>query len=147
MTSAQENNPQQGSLQEQNIAIARRFYKGVYNQGQEDGLNELISSDYLDYGHNLPGRGIEGAKADFRNRQGIFSNGHFTIDDLIALGDQVVVRWTGRLTHTGKFMGVAPTGKTIDLTGISIYQLANGKLTETRNAVNWLTLLQEIGAV
>lgn len=147
MTFVQENNPQQGSLQEQNTAIIRRFYEEVYNQGREDVLDEIISSDYLDYGHNPPGRGIDGAKADFRSGQGIFGNVHFTHHNLIALGDQVVVRWTGSLTHTGKFMGVAPTGKTIDLTGISIYRLANGKLTETRNAVNWLTLLQEIGAV
>lgn len=146
MTFIQENNLQ-GSLQEQNKAIVRRFYEEVYNQGREDVLDEIISPDYLDYGHNPPGRGIEGAKADFRSGQGIFSNVHFVIGDLIALGDQVVVRWTGNLTHTGEFMGVAPTGKTIDLTGISIYQLADGKLTETRNAVNWLTLLQEIGAV
>lgn len=147
MTFIQENNLQQGSLQEQNKAIVRRFYEEVYNQGREDVLDEIISPDYLDYGHTPPGRGIEGAKADFRSGQGIFSDVHFTLDDLIAVGEQVVVRWTGNLTHTGEFMGVAPTGKTIDLTGISIYRLSNGKLTETRNAVNWLTLLQEIGAV
>jgi hypothetical protein len=101
MTFVQENNPQQGSLQEQNTPIIRRFCKEVYNQGREDVLDEIISSDSLDYGHNPSGRGIEGAKADFRSEQRIFSNVYFTIDDLIALGAQAVVRWTGSLVLNG----------------------------------------------
>lgn len=147
MTFVQQNNVQGSNVQEQNKAIVQRFYEEVYNQGREEVLDEIIAPDYLDYGHNPPGRGIEGAKADFRSGQGVFSDVHFTIDDLIAVGDQVVVRWTGTLTHTGEFMGIAPTNKTIDLTGISFYRVANGKLLETRNAVNWLNLLQEIGAM
>lgn len=135
------------SVEAENAAVVRRFYEEVFNQGQEAVLDEIISPDYLDYGHNPPGRGIEGAKADFRGGAAYFSNAHFTIYDLIATGDRVVVRWTGTLKHTGDFMGVPASGKTVTLTGISLYQAANGKLLETRNAVNWLDLLQQLGVV
>jgi predicted ester cyclase len=133
--------------EEQNKAIVRRFYEEVFNQGQESVLDEIIAPNYLDYGHNPPGQGIEGAKADFHGGAAYFSNPHFVIDDLIASGDQVVARWTGTLTHTGEFMGVPASDKSVTLTGISIYRVADGKLLETRNAVNWLDLLQQLGAL
>ncbi len=132
---------------EENQAVVRRYYDEVFNQGREEVLDEIIAPDYTDYGHNPPGRGIEGAKADFRGGAAYFSNGHFTIDDLIATGDQVAARWTGTLTQTGDFMGVPASDKTVTLTGISFYRVANGKILETRNAVNWLDLLQQLGAM
>lgn len=135
------------SVEEQNKAVVQRYYEEVFNQGQEAVLDEIISPDYRDYGHNPPGRGIEGAKEDFHSGAAYFSNAHFTIDEMLATGDQVVVRWTGTLKHTGDFKGVSATGKTVTLTGISLYRVADGKLLETRNAVNWLDLLQQLNAV
>jgi predicted ester cyclase len=135
------------SIEEDNKTVVRRFYEEVFNQGQEAVIDEIVAPDYMDYGHTPPGKGPEGAKQDFRGIAGAFSNPHFTIDDLIATGDQVIARWTGTFTHTGEFAGVAPTGKSLMLTGMSIYRLANGQLLETRNAVNWMPLLQELGAI
>lgn len=135
------------SVEEQNKAVVRRYYEEVFNQGQESVLDEIISPDYMDYGHNPPGRGIEGAKEDFHSGAAFFSDAHFTIDDMLAMSDQVVVRWTGSLKHIGEFMGVPATGKTVTLTGISMYRVTDGKLLETRNAVNWLDLLQQLNAV
>lgn len=135
------------SVEEQNKAVVRRYYEEVFNQGQEAVLDEIISPNYVDYGHNPPGRGIEGAKADFQSGAAYFSAAHFTIDDMLAINDQVVVRWTGTLKHSGEFMSVPATGKTVTLTGISMYCVADGKLLETRNAANWLDLLQQLNAV
>jgi predicted ester cyclase len=135
------------SAQEDNIAIVRRFYEEVFNQGREEVIDEVISLDYVDYGHEPPGRGTEGAKQDFRGATSVFSNTHYTIDELIATGDRVIVRWTGNYVHSGKFAGIAPTNKPVSLTGISIYRVVNGQIQETRNAVNWLSLLQQLGAI
>jgi len=134
-------------VEEDNKAVVRRFYEEVFNQGREEVIDEIIASDYLDYGHTPPGRGREGVREDMRGMGAAFTNGHFTIDDLVAIGDQVVARWTGALTHTGTFAGVSPTNKSLSLTGISIYRVANGQILETRNAVNWMPLLQELGAI
>jgi predicted ester cyclase len=70
----------------------RRFYEGVFNQGNEAIIDETVAPDYMDYGHNPPGQGPEGAKADFRGGRAVFSDVHFTIDDMLATGDQVVTR-------------------------------------------------------
>lgn len=135
------------SQAEDNKAIVRRFYEEVFNQGREEVIDEIISPDYVDYGHEPPGRGTEGAKQDFRGATSVFSNTHYTIDELIATGDQVVARWSGTYIHSGDFAGIPATGKSVSLTGISIYRLANGQIQETRNAVNWLGLLQQLGAI
>lgn len=110
-------------------------------------IDEIISPDYVDYGHEPPGREPEGAKQDFRGATAAKSNTHYTIDELIATGDRVVARWSGKYIHSGDFAGIPATGKSVSLTGISIYRVANGQIQETRNAVNWLGLLQQLGAI
>lgn len=135
------------STEENNKAIVRRFYEEVFNQGREDVIDEIISPDYIDYGHEPPGKGTEGAKQDYRGATSVFSNTHYTIDELIATGDQVVARWTGTYIHSGDFAGIKATGKSVSLTGISIYRVANGQIQETRNAVNWMGLLQQLGVI
>lgn len=135
------------SQEEDNKAIVQRFYEEVFNQGREEVIDEIISPDYVDYGHEPPGKGPEGAKQDFRGATSVFSNTHYTIDELIATGDRVTVCWTGTYIHSGEFAGIAPTNKPVSLTGISIYRVANGQIQETRNAVNWLGLLQQLGAI
>jgi predicted ester cyclase len=134
-------------METDNQKVVERYYEEVYNQGKEDVLDEIISPDYMDYGHNPPGRGIEGAKADFRGGAAYFGEGHFTLDEVLSMGDRVVVRWTGNMTHTGDFMGVPASGKKVSLTGMSLYRVADGKILETRNAVNWLDLLKQLDAV
>src|SRR5690349_377093 len=60
-----------------------------------------------------------------------FPDKHFTLEDVLAEDDRVVLRWTIRATHLGEFwtpVGIAqPTGKPIKLTSMVIYRLANGK--------------------
>lgn len=133
--------------QEENIAVVKRFYEEVFNQGREEVIDEIISPDYIDYGHEPAGRGPEGAKQDYRGATAVFSNTHYTIDELIATEERVIVRWTGNYVHSGEFAGIAPTNKPVSLTGISIYRVAKGQIQETRNAVNWLGLLQQLGAI
>lgn len=49
------------SLEEDNKSVVKRFYEEVFNQGQEEVIDEIISPDYVDYGHEPPGKGPEGA--------------------------------------------------------------------------------------
>ena len=59
-----------------------------------------------------------------------FPDTHYEVDDLIAGGDKVVVRWRLLGTHQGDFRGTAPTGRPIELKGIAIYRVEGGKLME-----------------
>jgi predicted ester cyclase len=66
---------------------------------------------------------------------------------MIVEGDKVVTRWSSRGTHKGELQGIAPTGREITSSGISISLIANGKIVEER--VNWdnFGLMKQLGAI
>jgi len=70
---------------------------------------------------------------------------NFTIEDMIAEGDKVVVRWTNHNVHHGPFMGFPATGKSAIASGIDIHLLRNSKLAEHWDAVDTLSVLQQLG--
>jgi predicted ester cyclase len=76
-----------------------------------------------------------------------FPDLHFTIEDIIAEGDTVVVRQTARGTHQGDLMGIPPTGKQVSGTGITITRVVNGKAVEDWFNGDDLGLLQQLGVV
>lgn len=131
---------------EANQKIVRRFYE-AFNQKDEKIIDEVISSDYIDFGHKPPGRGPSGAKDDFRKFLGGFEDAHFEIDELVGSGDRVVARWTCKGTHTGDFVGIPATRKQVTVGGISMYRLRDGKIVETRNSPDILGLLVQLGVV
>lgn len=130
----------------ENEAVVRRFYDEVFNQQREDVIHEIIAPDYVDYGHNPPGRGPQGALDDYRGVMAVSNDARYEIEDLVAGGDTVAVRWTGHLSHTGPIAGVEPTGKKLTLPGMSFYKVRNGRIVETRNQADMLGLLTQLGA-
>jgi predicted ester cyclase len=67
---------------------------------------------------------------------------------MVAEGDRVVVRYTLRGTHEGTTrMGVAPTGKEVTASIIGILKLADGKIVEMWTNVDFLGLMQQMGAI
>jgi len=124
------------SVQE-NKALVRREQEELWNHtGDLDAAEELF----------VPGQ-AEAAKqeaADFRRG---FPDVVSTVEDLIAEGDKVVARWRSRATHQGNYMGIAPTGKEVEFTGISFYRVEAGRIAETWNEEDELGLMRQIGAV
>ena len=76
-----------------------------------------------------------------------FPDLHFTVEDQIAEGDMVANRVTARGTHQGEFMGIAPTGKQVTVTGITIDRIAGDKLEESWASWDFLGLMQQLGAI
>lgn len=70
-----------------------------------------------------------------------------TIEDIIAEGETVVARWSYRGAHRGDLSGIAPTGKQVALSGVTIARFANGKMVE--GYVNWdaLGLMHQLGVM
>ena len=59
----------------------------------------------------------------------------------------MVVRWTWRATHKGEYMGIAPTGKQVTLTGIAISRVVDGKTVEEWGEMDNLGMMQQLGVV
>ena len=114
-----------------NLNAVQRFYD-AYNNKDAAILNEVIADDYVDYGHEPPGRGLQGAKSDHQEIARSLADARFDIDEMFGTDDRVAVRWNLHATHTGPFAGVAPTQK---------------KITETRNLPDLLALFTQLGTI
>src|SRR5215831_12422409 len=129
-----------------NLNAVQLFYD-AYNKKDETILSQVIADDYVDYGHEPPGRGLQGAKSDHQEVARGLADARFDIDEMFGAEDRVVVRWNLHATHTGPFAGVPPTQKKIAVRGISLYRLRDGKITETRNLADLLALFTQLGTI
>ncbi len=132
---------------EENKTLVRR-YQEIYNSNDLETLTEVLSEDLLTpkIMMGIPS-GIEGAKAAHHIMLAGFPDFQTVIDDLIAEGDEVVARITMTGTHTGNFMGIPPTGKHVEFTGIYIARIANGKIVEHWGEEDGLGLLTQLGVM
>ena len=133
---------------EQNKALVRRFFEEGLSTGNMAVLEAMLDANFTLHGAPPmlpPGR--EGFKLLIGMFRSAFPDYKDTVEDLFAEGDKVVVRWTFRGTHTGEFQGVPPTQKQVTTTGISIFRVVGGKITDDWTTVDRLGLLQQIGAI
>jgi ketosteroid isomerase-like protein len=103
---------------------AVRAFFAAYSEGSPERFEDIVSIDYVDYGHTPPGRGPQGARDDYENALrlggGVLK---YDLDALVVSGDAVAVAWTGNL----------PNGSTYR--GLSLYRTKDGRITETRHAL------------
>jgi steroid delta-isomerase-like uncharacterized protein len=133
---------------EQNKTIVRRLLEEPW-QGNLRVVDELVDGNYVGYDPSIPEplRGPDGFKEFVSTYRAAYSDARITVDDQIAEGDRVATRWTGRGMHDGDLMGVAPTGKHVTVSGLTLSRLANGKVIEAHT--NWDTfgMMQQLGVV
>jgi hypothetical protein len=125
----------------ENKAIARRVLEEVFNQRRLVAIGDLATPEFVD--HSLPS-GVTAAQSISAFLAG-FPDAHFTVQDQIEEGDKVVTRWVTRGTHTGNLFGIPPTGKSMTMSGISIYRIANGKMVEAWVQYDQLGMMQQLG--
>jgi steroid delta-isomerase-like uncharacterized protein len=122
---------------EENKALVRREQAELWSHtGDLDAAEALFVADQA-----------EAAKqeaADFRRG---FPDVTSTIEDLIAEGDKVVARWRSRATHRGDYMGIPPSGKEVQIMGISVYRIEEGKIAESWMVEDQFGLMRQIGAI
>ena len=134
---------------EENTAVIRRFLKDLFEGGNLDLVEELFATDYVLHDPVLPDevRGPEGMKQYVSMYRAAYPDTHFTIEDQIAEGDEVVTRWTGEGTHEGELMGIPPTGARVTVTGIEFDRVVDGKIQETWVNYDALGMMQQLGVV
>ena len=132
-----------------NKDLAERWFDEVWNQGRESAIDELLHPEGKAYG--LPTAddcliGPEGFKAVHRQFHSAFSNIHLVIEDLVAEGDKVAIRWTSIMTHTGDGFGFPATGKKAVLGGASIIHVRDGKILAGWNFMDMTQMIQQLQA-
>src|SRR5690349_21002366 len=128
---------------DENKTTVRRYFSEVLNEGKLAGLDTLAEDDYME-NNPLPGQGAgrEGFKQRVSGLRGAFPDIHYTIEDMIAEGDRVALRWSMHGTHGGEILGIPVTGKQVTLTGLDIYRPA-----EHWDQVDVMGLLQQLDVI
>ena len=112
---------------EENKAVARRFNDELWNKGNVGIIDELMADNLVAHSSS---RNRDGFKQWAKQVDEFWPERTFTIEQMVAEGDTVVLRWTGVFTHTKEVMGIAPTGKKLKWIGISMYRIVDGKIAE-----------------
>jgi len=131
---------------EENKALTRRAYE-LGNQRNWAAFYELIAPEFVFHDASTTIQGLEAYKQFLSMYLTAFHDLHFTIEDIIAEGDTVAVRHTGRGTHQGDLMGIPPTGKRVTVSSIALIRVANGKAVEEWFNGDNLGMLQQLGVV
>jgi predicted ester cyclase len=122
--------------EEKNKALTRWWWEEVWLKGNVAATDEFMAPNYVDH-PSLPGLppGPEGMKQALTYYRAASPQLQATLDDILADGERVALRWSARGTHLGEWLDVPPTGHHFTMSGITIYRLAEGKAVEGWNSI------------
>jgi predicted ester cyclase len=132
---------------EENKAIVRRFW-GVW-EGNIGLVDELVAPDYVNHSPGIPDQpeGPEGIKVLVSKFRGGMLDLRAVIDDMIAEGDRVAVRYTIEGTHEGEQFGVLPTDRRLSIESCTVERVSDGKTREHWRVTDTLDMMQQLGAI
>ena len=133
----------QAALEEQNKALATRFMD-VYQKGDSAAIKEICSPDFVEHGVGQA-FSLEQMIEILKGNMAIFSDFAIIVQDMIAKGDRVAVRYLLRVTHTGEGLGIPATGKKAESAGIEILRFEDGKIAEAWTVQDILGLFMQLG--
>jgi steroid delta-isomerase-like uncharacterized protein len=121
----------------------------AWNAHNPDGVAGLVSNDFVSESDTLPAalRGPEAVRQAVQMYLRAFPDLHFEVEQILASGEYVTVRWLATGAHGGELMGIPPTNKRVVTHGCTVEEIRNGKLV--REWVYWDTgnLLRQIGVL
>ena len=127
--------------------IVMHFYDDVLSQGKLDQADKYLAMNAIEHDPSADPKlsAIDNLKAWLKMFRGAFPDLKITIEDVITEGDRVVVRSRMTGTNTGEFMGMKATGKKIDIEGVDIMRIADGKFVEHWVYMDSMILMQQLG--
>jgi len=130
--------------EEQNIATFRRVIEEGFNKGNVDALDDCFTLGYVEHQFDLPPT-LEEFKGSIRHLRNTFGDFSLTIEDIIAGGNMVWARMTGRGINSQPFMGRPPTGKPFTMTVVDICRFENGKIVDHWGVPDRFHLIVQLG--
>jgi predicted ester cyclase len=125
------------------MEIARSWF-AMCRAGDEQRLAEFVTDDFV--AHGPGGSGDRAAFATWLRWYPVaFVDQQPVLEDVIASGDRLVVRYTVRSTYRGGYLDLPPGGQPVRETGIIIFRLAGGRVAETWFEGNDLEVAQQLG--
>ena len=136
----------QAEIEEQNKALVKRQFE-AWEKGDFEAYKEVVAPDYAYYS---PSRSTKPMSREETIEFGkmlhnAFPDINWSIEELFAVGDRVIVRFTSTGTHEGEFQGIPATGNKVETSGIVIIRIENGKIVEEKEEYDQLGIMQQFG--
>ncbi len=134
---------------EKNKDVVRRLY-GLFEEGNiDEQIDELLAPNYVNHSPGTPDQptGPEGIKAVLSMFRSGIPDLRLVIDDMIAEGDKVAVRYTLEGTHEGELFGVPPSGQRVSIESFTVERVSDGRIREHWRVTDTLDMMQQLGAI
>jgi steroid delta-isomerase-like uncharacterized protein len=131
-------------MTEQDRSLGARWFEEVWNKKRREAIAEMLAPDAVLHESGSDSVGPEGFYPFFERLNAAFSEFHVAVEDTIVEGNRLCVRWVCRCKHTGDGLGMPPTQKNVQVTGISIMRIADGRMVEGWQNWDMLGMLQQI---
>jgi len=127
------------------VDAAMQFYI-VYNDKRVDLLDQILAEDYVGHVNAHDIVGAESAKGFIGGFLEGIPDAYYDVLEDFESGDKVICRWRCTGTQTGNFYGMPPTGKKVDVNGITIFRIEGGKIAELWNVWDQYTFVEQLKA-
>ena len=130
---------------EENKAKLHRLVEETINNGDLSVADEIMATDYVYHFPGMDFKGPEGFKQFITIQRTAFPDLHVTVDEMIAEGNMVAARFKISGTMKGELMGIAPTGKKMNIVEALFIRFENGKVVEATPTIDQLEMYQQLG--
>ena len=120
-------------MRERNIEVVRAWIDDAWSGGNLAVADDLLAEGFVLH-DPVAGREVVGRDAERALISGLrqaIPDLTFTIDDIVADGDNVTIRWLAEGTHGGELLGFAATGRALAIRGVDMYRLSEGRIAES----------------
>lgn len=129
---------------EENKAIVRRFFDEVMNAHDAAAVDQILAPNFINHFAGMPPADRETVRRYLPMYPAAFPDVHTTLEEMLAEGDMVSVRFTLRGTHQGEFMGMPATGRSVTMSGMALFRLAGGQIVEEYVNEDTLGMMQQL---
>jgi steroid delta-isomerase-like uncharacterized protein len=129
--------------------VIERYFDQLFNQGKVELVAELLHPDYVNGSPGSPDlpRGREGVAIVVKALRAAFPDLEYEIEDMVIGADAVAVRTTLRGTHRGDFFGIPASGKSVEVSQMTIERFKDGKIVAHHRITDELTLQRQLGVL
>ncbi len=129
--------------------LVRRDPEELWTEGDLDVIEEIYAEEFVLHDPAAPDEPRD--RDDYRDYvetyREAFPDVEYEVEDVIADGETATLRYTARGTHDGEFLGLEPTGDRVSISGMEMYRVEDGKITEMWTSYDALGLFQQLGVV
>jgi steroid delta-isomerase-like uncharacterized protein len=116
----------------------------TYNSHRLDAFDALLTEDCVLVRDGAEARGRESIKRVLAQLYRAIPDLEYRVDDALSAGDRTALRWEGRGSHLGEYLGIPPSGSAVSYTGITIYETRGDRISRIWVSTNLLERLRSL---